>query len=640
MPTHALAQDFEAAEMERIRALETYSVLDTSGEAIFDDVAQMAASMCDTPIALVSFVDGYRQWFKARVGIDATETPRDVAFCSHAIKVREPFVVNDATKDPRFAANPFVTGDDHFRFYAGAPLISPEGHALGTLCVIDRVPRELSASRIDGLKRLGQRLMAHLELRRKHGDLVDENQRRIDALEDSNAQLDALVRSQRAQIERAAQYNPQTGLPNRALFLSRLGQYLDSALLSGQHVTVFVFDIQRFGLVSESMGQSLLDSLLQQVGQRLAHVVGSAGAIAHVEADRFAALSTRLNSSEAAARHFREEILPTLATPYKIDDEEFRIAFKCGSASSPSDGIAPERLLRQAKTALMKARESQETHVTFTADLETRVSEIVTFETKLRRAIEREEFELHYQPKVSLLDGSIEGAEALLRWRDREPGQNGREVSDQWIPPALFIPALEATGLILPVGRWALVQAAKDLEEWQQRGFAAPRIAVNISPLQLRQREFLTEIGTILTSASFPLPLDLELTEAVLMDNTDGCIETLQAVRKMGVQIAIDDFGTGYSSLRYLARLPIDVLKIDMAFIHAMTKTPENMAIVSSIISLAHALRFRTVAEGVESEEQRKLLQLLRCDQMQGYLFSKAICKPEFESMLRPRAAR
>jgi diguanylate cyclase (GGDEF)-like protein len=633
--TSALRSD--TRELNRLQVLESYAILDTKKEAIFDEVAQMAASLCDTPIALVSFVDGSRQWFKARVGIELEETPRDIAFCAHAIEVREPFVVNNAATDPRFDSNPLVIAEEGIRFYAGAPLITAEGHALGTLCVIDRVPRELSADRLEGLKLLSQRLMAHLELRKKYAELMRENQKKIAALESSHAQLDVLVRSQRAQIEQLAQYNSHSGLPNRELFLERLEQHLDSALLAQTRVTVLVVDIQRFALVSESMGQSLLDSLLRQVGQRLAKVVGSAGALAHVDSDRFAALTMQFATCDEAASHFQDVVLPNLSAPYRIDDEEFRIAFRCGISISPLDGIAGERLLKQAKAALARAREQQETCVTFTADLETRVSQIVTFETKLRRAIEHEEFELHYQPKVSLLDGKVVGAEALLRWPDRDPVLGEDELAGQWIPPAIFVPALEATGLILQVGQWALAQAVKDLRNWHDRGFLIPRIAVNISPLQLRHRAFLSDMERIMRSPGIPPPIDVELTEAVLMDNTDRCIESLDTMRKWGVQVAIDDFGTGYSSLRYLARLPIDALKIDMSFVHAMPRSPENMAIVSTIISLAHALRFTTVAEGVETEEQRKLLRLLRCDQMQGFLFSKAVSRTDFESLLTSR---
>jgi EAL domain-containing protein (putative c-di-GMP-specific phosphodiesterase class I) len=250
---------------------------------------------------------------------------------------------------------------------------------------------------------------------------------------------------------------------------------------------------------------------------------------------------------------------------------------------------------------------------------------------QLRRATDESQFELHYQPKVDLRDGRIVGVEALIRWNHPERG---------FIAPANFIPLLEESGLILQVGRWVTQQAASQYGEWVEKGVQPPRIAVNVSPLQLRHENFVADVEHALNIAGpGNAGLDIEITEGVLMEQLDKSIQKLNAVRELGVRVAIDDFGTGYSSLRYLSRLPIDTLKVDRSFVAAMTENPDVMAIVSSIISLAHGLDLDVVAEGVETEEQRKLLRLLRCDQMQGYLFSRPVARDKMEEMLRSQSA-
>jgi len=249
---------------------------------------------------------------------------------------------------------------------------------------------------------------------------------------------------------------------------------------------------------------------------------------------------------------------------------------------------------------------------------------------ELRRAVDDQQLLLHYQPKVNSRDGRIVGLEALIRWNHPTRGT---------IAPAQFIPLLEESGMIVEVGSWVLGQAAADFLSWTQLGLAPLRIAVNVSPNQLKHRDFLNELEKALR---VDLPghagIDIEITEDVLMDDLDACIQKLSAIRELGVRVAIDDFGTGYSSLRYLARLPIDTLKIDRSFVAMVTESPNDLAIVSAIIVLAHGLNLDVVAEGVETEEQRKFLRLLRCDEMQGFLFSKPVPKDAIEQMLRSGA--
>jgi EAL domain-containing protein (putative c-di-GMP-specific phosphodiesterase class I) len=319
--------------------------------------------------------------------------------------------------------------------------------------------------------------------------------------------------------------------------------------------------------------------------------------------------------------------------PFRLDDAVLRIAAKIGVALFPGDGSDPDTLLKSAEAALKRAKASGERYLFYTQEMTDRMAGKPSLENQLRLALDKGEFVLHYQPKVSLASGNVIGAEALIRWNDPSTGL---------VPPGRFIPILEETGLIYEVGRWALRQAIADSLRWRAAGFAPMRIAVNMSPLQLRNRGFTAEVAQAL--AVDPLAaqgLELEITESVIMEDVKHGIASLQAMRAMGLTIAIDDFGTGFSSLSHLARLPVDSLKIDRSFVIDMTLTPAGLALVSTIISLAHALRLKVVAEGVETEEQSRLLRLLNCDAMQGFLISKPVPAEAFEStFLRAPAVR
>jgi EAL domain-containing protein (putative c-di-GMP-specific phosphodiesterase class I) len=248
----------------------------------------------------------------------------------------------------------------------------------------------------------------------------------------------------------------------------------------------------------------------------------------------------------------------------------------------------------------------------------------LTLENQLRQALDNEEFVLHYQPKVNLLSGKVTGAEALIRWNNPRIGL---------VPPGQFIPVLEGTGLINEVGRWALRKAVAEYLRWLAAGLAAVRIAVNVSPLQLRSRGFIAEIGQVVgIDKRAAAGLELEITESMIMEDVKHSVDSLQSIREMGISVAIDDFGTGFSSLAYLSRLPVDTLKIDRSFMADMTAGPDGLSLVSTMITLAHSLKLKVVAEGVETEEQARLLRLLRCDEMQGFLFSKPLPGDEFEA--------
>jgi len=282
----------------------------------------------------------------------------------------------------------------------------------------------------------------------------------------------------------------------------------------------------------------------------------------------------------------------------------------------PGDGDHAEALFANAEAALKKAKATGERYLFFAPAMTARIHENLSLENKLREALEKEQFVLHYQPKVDLENRGIVGVEALIRWQSPELGL---------VSPMKFIPLLEETGLILQVGSWALRRAALDHRAWAEQGLKAPRVAVNVSPIQLRQRDFVRDVEHAIMEGIAPVGIDLEITESLIMQDIHATIEKLVLLRKLGVQVAIDDFGTGYSSLSYLAKLPVETLKIDRSFVITMLEDPNTTTLVHTMITLAHSFQLKVVAEGVESEEQANMLRLLGCDQMQGYLFSKPL---------------
>jgi EAL domain-containing protein (putative c-di-GMP-specific phosphodiesterase class I) len=312
------------------------------------------------------------------------------------------------------------------------------------------------------------------------------------------------------------------------------------------------------------------------------------------------------------------------AKPFQLRGADLRIAGKAGIALYPVDGKDAEALFRNAEVALKRAKASAESLVFYGPEMNSRVAETLSLESRLRTALDMEQFVLHYQPKVSLINGKLTGVEALIRWNDPEKGL---------VPPGQFIPILEETGLIYDVGRWALRKALEDNLHWRAAGLNTLRVAVNVSPLQLRHRGFVNEMKKVVgTDSMAAAGLELEITESLIMEDVNHNIANLHAIRDMGVTIAIDDFGTGFSSLSYLSKLPVDTLKIDRSFVVDMTQGPQGRALVSTIISLAHALKLKVVAEGVETEEQASQLRWLACDEMQGYLFSKPVPKEVLEA--------
>jgi diguanylate cyclase (GGDEF)-like protein len=421
-----------------------------------------------------------------------------------------------------------------------------------------------------------------------------------------------------------AYYDVLTGLANRSLFMERVAQYMRSAALGGHQLALFLVDLERFKNINDNLGTHVGDELLRQVAQWLTHhAAGDVNLLARVGADHFAVVLPVLRPGRDLSRLVDAWTADFQKHPFHLNDTVFHLSAKGGVALFPNDGTDAATLFKHAEAALKKAKASGERYLFYTRIMTAAGAANLTLENQLRRALDNAEFELYYQPKVSLASGRMTSAEALIRWNDPRTGL---------VPPGQFIPILEQTGLIHKVGRWALRQAIKDYLGWRAAGLPVVRIAVNVSPLQLRDRGFIAEVRQAISiDAQAAAGLELEITESLIMENVEHSIASLRALRDMGISIAIDDFGTGFSSLSYLSKFSVDSLKIDRAFVVEMTASTQGLALVSTIINLAHALKLKVVAEGVETEAQARLLRELDCDEMQGYLFSRPVPAAIFE---------
>jgi predicted signal transduction protein with EAL and GGDEF domain len=627
-------------EVQRLRTLRDYGALDTPPERDFDDLTFLAAHVCQTPIALVSLVDGKRQWFKSCLGLEGLDqTSRNVAFCSHAILSRELTVVGDTMLDPRFADNPLVTGDQQIRFYAGAPLVTPEGHVLGTICVLDRVPRTLTVPQQEALRALSRQVVAQLDQRR-------------------------LLR----RVAHDATHDVLTGLPNRALFAYRVGRCVVRAARDPNYrFAVMFLDLDRFKLVNDSLGHAAGDELLATVAERLSRqlrggdVVARAahaetasaaadsaddltahpapaddGFVARLGGDEFTVLLDDLES-EADASRIAARLLEEVNRPLTCAGQEITPAVSIGVAIGSAERYGDARaILRDADAALYKAKQSgRGRFVIFDHTMHEAAVARLRLESDLRRAIERGDMRLSYQPIISLADREVIAFEALVRWK----------LGDVTIPPGAFIPVAEETGLILPIGRWVIDEACRQLAAWRAArpaAFEGITVSVNLSRKQLADPDLLGVLRASLARHNIPAAsLCLEVTETMVMAEPEQAKAVLVRIRELGIKLQMDDFGTGHSSLSCLNSMPLDGLKLDRSFCAGLGAKPlrEAAAVVQAVVQLAHNIGMTVVAEGLETDEQVALLQALDCDSGQGFIFAYPLPADEAAKLLKDPAA-
>src|SRR4051794_26089208 len=436
--------------------------------------------------------------------------------------------------------------------------------------------------------------------------------------------------AQKATMDYLAYHDSLTDLPNRSLFTDRMTQALNAARREKRFAAAIFLDVERFRMVNETFGRKAGDDLLRTIGARLRSAAREQDTVARTGADHFAIAVAPFDRPGDTTHWLIERLEQAFVQPIMVDGVELRVALKAGIAVFPADGESTESLCANAETALSKSKELNQRYLFYASEMNARVAESLAMENRLRRALEEGLLALHYQPKIDVKTGAVAGLEALIRWTDPELGS---------VPPSKFVGLLEETGMILAAGRWALRQAAADIRHWQSLGMVVPRIAVNVSAIQLRQHDFVDSVLEALREMGEGQPLlDLEITESVLVDDIEGSTRKLQTLRRAGVEVSVDDFGTGYCSLSYLARLPVDILKIDRSFVVRMHDVGYPRNIVAMIVSLAHTLGLKVIAEGVEDNEQVHLLKELGCDQIQGYYVSVPVPADEIEALLRPDA--
>ena len=442
------------------------------------------------------------------------------------------------------------------------------------------------------------------------------------------------ARAMAAEMTHSAQHDFLTGLPNRVLLNDRVNQAITMAPRHGKKVAVLFLDLDGFKHINDSLGHPIGDKLLQSIAKRLVNCVRSSDTVSRQGGDEFVVLLSEMEQSEHAAISALR-ILQAVAEAHTIDQHDLHVTASIGVSVFPDDGKDAETLVKNADTAMYQAKENgRQSYQFFKPAMNVRAVEWQSIEENLRRALERQEFALHYQPKIDLRTGKISGAEALLRWT--HPGRG-------LVSPAQFIPVAEDCGLILPIGQWVLREACKQARAWADAGLALATMAVNISSMEFRDGSFVESVFTTLVETGLdPKSLELELTESVLMKRAESAASVLKTLRAKGVQIAVDDFGTGYSSLSYLRKFPIDALKIDQSFVRQITSTPDDTTIVTAVISMGRSLKLRVVAEGVETQGEMAFLQARLCDEAQGYYFSRPVPPLQFANLLKngiPEAA-
>jgi diguanylate cyclase (GGDEF)-like protein len=574
---------------------------------------------------------GYEQQKSNVLIIDDDEQIRDllVAILGNSCSCSSVASTEEALR--RLSEEPFdlVISDIDVEGMSGMELI-PKLHSIspGTVVVIiggkQDIETAIDAMRVGAFDYITKPLDirhvdAAVQRALNHRSLIREK-------EQYRAQLEQLLEERTAEVDFLAYYDTITQLPNRALFEDRLAQAIAMAKSSGQMLGVLFISLDQFKKVNDTLGHGPGDILLREFAERLKSCVAQTDTIARFGSDEFALLRTQIEDADDVIETIGS-LSQVLKFAFELDGQELFATASVGISLFPFDGEDGQTLLKNAGAALYKAKRSGGANYQFyTADIHDRASRRLSLETTLRRALQNQEFLLHYQPKVSVDSLEITGVEALVRWHHPQLGL---------ISPAEFIPLAEDTGLIIPIGQWVLKEACLQNKRWQNQGFARIRMAVNISARQLQDQAFADTVIRALRETDLePEYLELELTESSIMQNVELAANVLSRLKAMGIYCSIDDFGTGFSSLASLKRLPINALKIDKSFVSEAPSEPDDAALVLAIITLAHNLRLKVIAEGVETEEQLRLLHLLRCDEIQGGLFSKPLPADALESLL------
>ncbi len=712
---------FPVDEPRRLEALRSYRLDGTVPEAEFDHVVRLASDIFEVPTALVSFVEEDQQFFKARVGFDACETSRDVSFCAHALMSDDVLIIPDARADERFASNPLVTGHPFVRFYAGAPIVTPRGQRLGSVCVIDTEPRasftdreqrilqglakvvvdHLERRRLDVVRRAAMKMasttpdaivcsdesgtisfwnaaaermfgfsrveavgsaltsivppefragheagMARVLLggeRRLAGKTVEIRGQRRDGeqfpielslatwKDGDQLQVGSIIRDvserhrARERVRHLTDFDRLTDLPNRAQFLEKI----DEALTTSGRFTLLKMGLDRFKAVNGTMGMATGDLVLTEAARRTREAAGPGALVARLGADEFGILIAG-SDDPIAADAIGHGLLQRMGEPFHVGGSVCHLGASVGIVLCPglSHFDVADAALKAALLALQHAKMAGGRRCqVFQPQLGRQADDRHRIEEELRQAFARDEFELHFQPQVTLPDARLVGAEALLRWRHPLRGL---------LSPAVFLPILETSEMAVDVGRWILRRGCAFAAEAAARGTPI-RVGVNLFAAQLRDAAFFDDVLAALASTGLPSHLlELEITETTVLGLDESVIAPLRRLRDLGVKIAFDDYGTGYASLSLLKRYPLTRLKIDREFVRDLDTDADDAAIVKAVLAMGASLGLEVIAEGIETAEQAATLAAFGCREAQGYRFGKPMPAAAFRQLLAP----
>ena len=584
-----LTRDFSAfAEVNdgaRLAALHDLGLLDTEPEEDFDRYTRLATDLLGVPVSLVSLVAADRQFFKSQSGLtgavaEASQSPLSHSFCQYAVASRKPLIVPDSREHPLLSDN-LAVRDDSVIAYAGMPLVLADGHAVGAFCAVDNKPHAWSAQDIRILRDLAAAVVAHFELRRA--------------------------------LAEQGLHDRLTTLPNRLLLCAQTDQLLAAAgPAAAGSVTAICLGIDDFGLVNEAYGAAMADRLLQLVGERLAVEVRAGDTLGRLGGDVFAVVGRHIGDEGGALRLAGRLRAAVVDAPFDVDGQSFGVTATLGVAAGARDEPGADLLSRADDTMRRTKTDGGVARNAVDGCGEDAAAQL-RLRAALGGALAREEISVVYQPIVDLATAAPIGFEALARWSSPELGS---------VSPTVFIPVAERTGDIVKIGEWVLRTACAQAAEWRREG-SDLSIAVNLAPLQLELPHLPKVVAAALAEHGLPAAaLVLEITERVLIGAGTLQSRNLQELRELGVRIALDDFGTGYSALGYLKRFPIDQLKVDRSFVDEIEDDRHDAALVQAILALAGSLGLATVAEGIETFEQRRLLMRLGCSFGQGYLFA------------------
>lgn len=637
--------EIPATEGARLQALAEYGLGGDRPPPCLDPVVRIAARMFGMPVAAINLIGSEHVLFAASAGASLADPRRDMSFCAHAINQDEVMVVPDATQDERFHDNPMVTGSAGVRFYAGAPLLSPSGHALGALCVMDDRPHhDFSEEDQARLRELARMAADRLELRRieisaeqarrsrdeyakasptvvarfdEQRPIVSRNAAAAAHPQDRGAQRD-----EEDELRRLAHTDPLTGLANRACFYRRVEQ----TLAEPNSAAVLMFDLDGFKDINDTLGNSVGDALLREVGRRLQALPGPGATAARLGSDEFALLLPGMDAPDAAMA-LAQAAISAVAVPIIAGGHEVNVvATSCGVAVAPLQAQEALELIGDADLALARAKSlGRGQAFAFVPALRMEATARRLHGMEMHRAVNEGEFVLYYQPQVRLADGALVGAEALIRWRHPRRGL---------LEPAAFLPALEGGPLAATVGNWVLDEACAQAARWRGDGAPDFRMGVNLFGAQFRVGDLAEEVKRALDRHGLPpQALELEITENIALDRDETVLEILRRLHERGVSIAFDDFGTGYASLSLLKRCPLTRIKIDRTFVQGMLESARDAAVIRALLDVARTFHLDTVAEGVETRAQRDALQDAGCSEGQGYLFSQPVPAQQFAQL-------